>query len=443
VDSVSDDKSVDRSGDQSNPLEIHGDINPSAEIPDGADVLIHSRDQSYLTHGIHKFPAKFFPELPRYLIRKYSMPRSAVLDPMCGSGTVVLEAMLNNRETIGIDIDPIARLITKVKTTPLDPRRLKAAADSLVERIQKLNASREYKPKIPTFHYRDQWFRPYVLREMTIIRDSIKMSFSSSSNEDWSDFQDFFRVVMSSIIRDMSNADPHCTRTVLRKKVVKNISAGDTISRFTDTLSQQYESMAEFSQECAKLEFMKVRLPQTSALETGLQGDTIDLAVTSPPYINAVDYPRTHQLEMYWLGYLDGNPLSKIKRKYIGTETVYKNEYDDLKSIGLDTLDSLLERIYERDRRRSFIVFKFFDDMKKQLAETMRVLKPGGRYCIAIGNNVIRGYFVNSHDILAQIATEQVGFTLEKMFFSRLIRHFIKIPRQERMVGEWVLMLRK
>jgi DNA modification methylase len=443
VDSVSDSKSVESSRDLDLRLEIHGDINPSAEIPDGADVLIHSRDQSYLTHGIHKFPAKFFPELPRYLIRKYSKPRSAVLDPMCGSGTVVLEAMLNNREAIGVDIDPIARLITKVKTTPLDAQHLKSATCSLLKKIQRLCTSNKYKPRIPVFHYRDQWFRPCVLREMAIIRDAIEMSFSPSSNKKWSDYQDFFRVVWSSIIRDMSNADPHCTRTVLRKKVVKNISAGDTLSRFTDALSQQCASMTEFSRTCAKLEFMKVRLPQASALELGLEKDTIDLAVTSPPYINAVDYPRTHQLEMYWLGYLDGSPLSKIKRKYIGTETVYKHEYNDLKSIGVDALDMLLERIYERDRRRSFIVFKFFADMKKQLAETMRVLKPGARYCIAVGNNVIRGYFINSHDILAQIATDQVGFTLEKMFFSRLIRHFIKIPRQERMMGEWVLVLRK
>jgi DNA modification methylase len=443
VDSVTDGRSTDSSRDFDVRLEIHGDIDPSVEIPDGADVLIHSRDQSYLTHGIHKFPAKFFPELPRYLIRKYSMPRSAVLDPMCGSGTVVLEAILNNREAFGVDIDPIARLITKVKTTPLDTKRLEIATDRLVKKIQRLNTLDEYKPEIPVFHYRNQWFRPSVLREIAILRDSIETVFSPSSNESWSEYQDFFRVVMSSIIRDMSNADPHCTRTVLRKSVVKNISAGDALSRFVDALSQQCVSMAEFSQECVKLEFMEVHLPQANALELGLEDDTIDLAVTSPPYINAVDYPRTHQLEMYWLGYLDDSPLSKIKRKYIGTETVYKHEYNDLKSTGLDTLDSLLERIYERDRRRSFIVFKFFDDMRKQLSETMRVLKPGGRYCIAIGNNVIRGHFINSHDILAQIATDQVGFTLEKMFFSRLIRHFIKIPRQERMVGEWVLVLRK
>jgi DNA modification methylase len=440
---ISNGKTIDASSDLDMPLEFIGNIDSVVEIPNGAEILIISKDQSYLTHGIHKFPAKFFPELPRYLIRKYSKTGARILDPMCGSGTVVLEALLNNREAIGVDIDPMARLITKAKTTPLDPRRLRLATDTLIQQIQDFDMSDGYRPSIPEFHYRDQWFRSFVLRELVIIRDSIEMAFSPLSEANWDDFRDFFRVVMSSIIRDMSNADPHCTRTVLRKKVVKKISPGDTLSRFTDMLSQQCKNMTEFSQACAKLEFLKVLLPQTNAIDLGIEDDTVDLAVTSPPYINAVDYPRTHQLEMYWLGYLDGSPLSTLKRKYIGTEAVYKDEYNDLKSTGIATLDSLLEKIYERDRRRSYIVFKFFDDMKKQLSETLRVLKSGGRYCIAIGNNVVRGYPINSHDFLAQIATEQVGFSLEKMFFSRLIRHFIKIPRQERMVGEWVLVLRK
>ena len=80
-------------------IEIEGDLEPSLDIPNGSNILIISKDQSYLTHGIHKFPAKFFPELPRYLIRKYSDPGDYVLDPMCGSGPTVLEAMLNKRNT--------------------------------------------------------------------------------------------------------------------------------------------------------------------------------------------------------------------------------------------------------------------------------------------------------------------------------------------------------
>jgi DNA modification methylase len=422
----------------SDTIEVQGDIDSSFDIPNGGSVLIISNDQSYLTHGIHKFPAKFFPELPRYLIRKYSNEGDRVLDPMCGSGTTLLEAMLNKRVGIGVDIDPIARLITKVKTTPINPGPLTLASDSLLEKIQELSQDETYRPHIPDFNYRDNWFRPHVLHELAIIRDSIE-----SVPNQGKEIVDFFRVVLSSIIRYVSNADPHCTRTVLRKKVVKKIDPGNTITRFTQTLTRQLLAMNDFTSIVNTLDTGRVLFSEGNALKTSLEDDSIDLAVTSPPYINAVDYPRTHQLEMYWLGLLGDGPLSHVKRKYIGTETVYKDEYRDLRVSGLETLDPILERIYLQDPRRSFIVYKFFEDMKLQLVEMMRVLKPGGRYCIAIGNNLIRGVEVRSDEILSEIATTLIGFELEKSFFSKLIRHFIRIPRPERMLGEWILVLKK
>ena len=422
----------------SDTIEVEGDLESSFDIPNGGSILIISNDQSYLTHGIHKFPAKFFPELPRYLIRKYSEEGDYVLDPMCGSGTTLLEAMLNNRIGIGIDIDPIARLISKVKTTPIDSEPLESASNILNTKIQELANSKKYQPIIPDFNYRDNWFLPFVLKEIGIIRDSID-SVIQQQNE----ISDFFKVVLSSIIRDVSNADPHCTRTVLRKKVVKRIDPGDTISRFTQALSRQQIVMNEFTSIAKTLNAGHVLLPNGNAIRTGLEYGSVDLVVTSPPYINAVDYPRTHQLEMYWLGLLGDGPLSHVKRKYIGTETVYKDEYEHLRESGYETLDPILEQIYTKDPRRSYIVFKFFEDMKQQLSEIFQVLKPGGRYCVAIGNNLIRGVEVRSDEILSEIATSSVGFKLENTFFSKLIRHFIRIPRPERMLGEWVLVLQK
>jgi len=424
-------------------IEIEGDLDPELDIPNGGNILIISKDQSYLTHGIHKFPAKFFPELPRYLIQKYSEPGEYVLDPMCGSGTTVLEALLSKRIGIGIDIDPIALLITKVKTTPIVSESLETASTLLEQQVQKLDNAAEYNPILPEFHYRDKWFRSFVLRELGIIRDSILTIREHTDISHMDDIVDFFQVIMSSIIRDVSNADPHCTRTVLRKKVRKKILPGDTLKKFFQRLTHQINEMKQLSEILNESEYFHTLLPGGTALASELRDDSIDLAVTSPPYINAVDYPRTHQLEMYWLGLLGDGPLSKVKRKYIGTETVYKDEYKDLQVSGYETLDPVLEKIYKLDPRRAYIAFKFFDEMKDQLQEMMRIIKPGGRYCVAIGNNLMRGVQVKSHEILAEIATTGVGFELETQFFSKIIRHFIRIPRKERMHGEWVLILKK
>ncbi len=424
-------------------IEIEGDLDPGLDIPNGGNILIISKDQSYLTHGIHKFPAKFFPELPRYLIRKYSEPGEYVLDPMCGSGTTILEAMLNKRIGIGIDIDPIALLITKVKTTPIASEPLETASKLLEQQAKKLDNASGYNPVIPEFHYRDKWFRSFVLRELGIIRDSILTIREHSHISHMDNIVDFFQVIMSSIIRDVSNADPHCTRTVLRKKVRKKILPGDTLKKFSQRLTHQIDEMKKLSEILNESEYFHTHLPGGTALASELCDDSVDLAVTSPPYINAVDYPRTHQLEMYWLGLLGDGPLSKVKRRYIGTETVYKDEYRDLQVSGYKTLDPVLEKIYKLDPRRAYIAYKFFDDMKNQLQEMIRILKPGSRYCVAIGNNLMRGVRVKSHEILAEIAESGVGFELETQFFSKLIRHFIRIPRKERMHGEWVLILKK
>ncbi|MFW9846369.1 MAG: DNA methyltransferase, partial [Candidatus Thorarchaeota archaeon] len=346
-------------------LEIEGDIHPSYTIPESAKILIISRDQTFLTHGVHKFPAKFFPELPRYLIKRYSEPNQTVLDPMCGSGTVILEAMLASRTAIGIDIDPMARLITKVKTTPLDFEILTSAKEELIALLyRRYKAMQRIRP-IPEFNYRDTWFKDFVLEELGILYECIHdLRYFKMDGKFKKDITDFFSIVFSSIVRDVSNADPHCTRTVIRKNLVKKIALGDVIRRFHDALSKQVRAMHDLSEACASREIGRVRLPRSTATQTGLDDESVDLVVTSPPYINAVDYPRTHQLEMYWLGLIEEGPLSNMKRRYIGTETVYKEEYSNLRTTGLQTLDPVLTKIFSRDPRRSFIVFKFFEDMK-------------------------------------------------------------------------------
>lgn len=422
---------------------INGDLHPELDISRGDRILIISEDQSFLTHGFHKYPAKFFPELPRWLIRKYA-EKGPVLDPMAGSGTVNVESLLHSIPSIAIDIDPFARLLTRVKTTPLDEEILLRTWEWMKAQLHHYHQQIDL--IIPDFPGRDDiWFKKEITRELGTIKGAIErmplvLDLEPTQSQK---YKDFYYICMSSIIRRVSNADDHCTRTVVRKRLNKRIQRGDAFRRFIHTSKTNVRNMIDFSKVGPRNVEVEI-LEHGDARNTELLGGSVELAVTSPPYINAVDYTRTHQLEMYWLGLIDPDdgPLAEIKRQFIGTESVLAEDYKELKTFGVASLDALLEAIYRVDPRRSFIVYKYFVDMRHNLEEIHRVLIPGGRYAIVVGNNVIRGHRVKSHEFLTEIAAG-VGFELENYFVSEIIRHFIKIPRRERINDDWVMIFRK
>ena len=166
-----------------------------------------------------------------------------------------------------------------------------------------------------------------------------------------------------------------------------------------------------------------------------------DFADTSPPYVNAVDYPRTHQLEIYWLEIENGS-LTPLKKKHIGTESVTVKFYNELHLINIKEADEILKSIYQIDKRRAYIAYKFLADMEKNIQEVNRTLKKGGKYAIVIGNNTIRGHNFESWRYLIEIARRN-NFELETFFGSEIIKHFIKIKRDERINTNWIIILRK
>jgi hypothetical protein len=186
----------------------------------------------------------------------------------------------------------------------------------------------------------------------------------------------------------------------------------------------------------------KVSIPPGDARALPVETGTVDLAVTSPPYINAVDYPRTHQLEMYLLDLTPpGQPLAEAKRAHIGTEVVRAADYRTLHRYGLPELDAQVERLFAEDKRRAYIVHQYFVDMERNFREVKRALKPGGRYVVVVGNNIIRGSEVPTHRYLMGVA-DRAGLETETYFASGVIRHYIKVPRRERINEDWVLVFR-
>ena len=409
-----------------------GDIPPELPVADGARFLFISKTQRALTHGIHKYPAKFFPELPRWLIEKYTEPGDTVLDPFMGSATTNLEAMLLGRDSIGVDIDPFSRKLAKAKTTPLPEKALLKAWSDLRSRLANYREPKSLRG-VPNFPYRDKWFQPFMLRELASIKRQIS-KLDTSEN-----IRSFFMIIFSSIIRAVSEADNNCTRTVIRKKLGKQVYPGMAIKLFMRRADNLVPNMIEFSNMKPQ---GRVRIPEQADARVmhGIESSSVDCAITSPPYANAVDYPRTHQLEMYWLEIANGS-LRDLKQEHVGTEVVSSKDYSQIMRVECAEADEAIERIFESDPRRAYIASKYLLDMYENLRETRRVLKPGSPYVIVVGNNLMRGVEFETWRYLKAKAPE-LGYQVECHFTSEIINHFIKVPRKERINCDYVLVLR-
>ena len=137
-----------------------------------------------------------------------------ILDPFTGSGTTNLEASLLGRHSIGVDVDPFSRFIASVKTTVLPYNDLFLSWHSLRPRVESYSEP-SHLDGVPEFPYRDNWFRPYILKELAHIKTEIEKTDASPR------VKDFFLVCFSSVIRQVSEADNNCTRTVVRKRLEK------------------------------------------------------------------------------------------------------------------------------------------------------------------------------------------------------------------------------
>ena len=395
--------------------------------PPGRRFLFISREQRSYTHAIHRYPAKFFPELPRWLIQRFSSPGALVLDPFCGSGTTNLEAALLGRKSVGVDVDPFARLLTRVKTTYLEQHVLVEAQSAVLHSL-----AADPVPDVPDFPYRDTWFTEPILLELGKIAAVLNQMVTLPA------VRDFLRVVFSSVIRQASQADNAITKTTILRRKNKQVPEGFALRTFTRNLQYAVECMK--SLEWLTLEEVAIPADQSATAMPLYPAACFDLAVTSPPYLTAVDYPRTHQLELYWLGFPRAD--REMKKRYVGTESVAAAEYASCHLLGLEQVDGVLRELYELDRKRAYIAYKYIAAMAANLREVYRVLKPGARYALVVGSNLTRGLLFETWRYVCALAPT-VGFEVETWLISELINHTGGVPEDRRILDEYVVVLRK
>lgn len=339
-----------------------------------------SAKTSYLTHGIHPYPAKFIPQIPNALIQELSTVGDTVLDIFCGSGTTLVEALLLKRNAVGIDANPLACMITRAKTNAISD----ADAAAIVEVLEKVKSlagsialgedgslfpgldftSKGWRPVGKTL---DFWFEPYVVEELA---ECLMLSKPLPPNA-----RDLALTAFSSIVVAVSKQDSD-TRYVRRDK---NIGLGDTFRRFARALEQSLAMATELTE--IKEDRFKCSVLEASLL-TEPSIPSVDLVVCSPPYPNAYSYHLYHMTRMLWLG-MD---QPQFKKDEIGSH-----------------------RKYSSPSKNGANVETFIDEFRTIMEWLKKHLKPNGFACFIVGNSTIRGQHVDNANIIAE-AGQLAGF---------------------------------
>lgn len=391
---------------------------PIDTIDNGVYSISQNNPNSY-THGFFKYPCKFIPEIPRWAITKYANEGSLIFDPFSGSGTTLLEAQILGYDALGTEIDPIAKKIVKAKTQKYlteDLEKIDFAYADILAALE--NDHDETKIFIPAINNLEHWFNEenaQVLGKIRTLIDDIENIKART----------FLEIVFLSIIKSVSNADDTSPKPYVSSKIIK--TPPNACERFKVTFVRYRKMLQEYFEKEVTND---VEIVEGDALNT-ITSFSADLAITSPPYINAFDYPRTLRLENLWMETQTEESILESKDYYVGTERFNLKEEKEKSLDILELSKSLKEKfssIKDVDEKRAYVVKKFFEDMKRNMINVNNHLSIGGHYVIVIGNSMIRKNLIESWDILKDIAP-YTGFSFVEHFSYNIKNPYIRIPR--------------
>lgn len=402
---------------------------------------------TYLTHGIHPYTAKLIPHIPRYFIEKYTEKNEVILDPFCGSGTTLLEARLWERNAIGIDINPLAILISGVKTTPLDIEELKHAIQLCKENLKE--SKRKIFVEFPNIDY---WFCNKAQNDLAMIKYSIE---NLNGKVDKGIYK-FLLLCFSSIIRKSSYADPRMAKTYKSKRVIEKIKKGWTptpIKYFEEALERNLERIKSLSEHLNEhlnsnnnyVEFFQGDASELSFLlkQNGIK--KVDSIITSPPYINAQDYFRSYKLELWWLGLATPDEVKYLNKRAIGTENLSGMDYNFVPQTENRLLNTILKRIWKVNRKKLHIIYNYFRNMDIILKQCYNILEVGGYFCLITGNNTICGVQIPTYRIFSQMA-ENTRFRLVEIWGNEIKNRTLPPNRNHNggiIKKEWITVFQK
>jgi hypothetical protein len=361
---------------------------------------------------VQGFSASFVQTIFDRYKKEYGNP--VVLDPFSGCGTVLVQAKLNGFKSFGTELNPLLQFIadTKVNCWDISPAYL-------IKIFQSLPKSKV--SPAPLFLKSYSHFDKEILKNLEIIKGSIETIEPASPK--MIKAIDLIKLAFSSILIECSNLkrspclgysknkrmDPN-TPFVLLKHKINNIAFD------LQLIKNQFEDFIYV--------YSKVALANAMDYAHELR---YDLVITSPPYMNGLDYVMNYKIEMGWLDFVKNQKeLKKIKDSMVVCDNVSKGLINNFKNTEKEYSNDWIERIKNNikiniEKRGSYrrndmpsIVHKYFSDLYKVIRNVLKYLNPGGRFILVVGDSLIADEYVPTDLLIAKIGLD-LGLEIEKI----------------------------
>lgn len=376
-------------------MQIQTQNSPFEEIPVNSDWCFKNvRSVEQWTHGYHRYPAKFLPNLVKKLIEKYTHENDLVADLFAGCGTTLVEAKVHGRKSIGVDINPVAELITKAKTNPIEPNKLEKRFKIIVESFDTFRLKDCV--DIAVHERIDYWFSKENKAKIAFLYDQILAIRNRT-------VKDFMLVSLSHILKNCSK----WLQSSTKPQVDPNKKPTNPFAAFQLHTKQMLKKNAEFYKQLSESKNLKTKceIRLEDARKSSIRANSVGAIITSPPYVTSYEYADIHQLTAYWYEYI--TDLAGFRKNFIGTFYSLNQETDSTSELAQKIINELLKK----DKRTAKEVANYFKDMQAVAKEMHRILKVDGHICLVIGNTTFKDVKVKSAEVFAETLTS-LGFEM-------------------------------